>query len=95
LEKRWLSLGTAAIKKIISMAAWWSIIFFIACGVGYLTLMCFIGFFSEHTEGISRAKKYYKATLCYLASDSFFWHGFLFCAVGAALLFFFSVFQKK
>jgi len=36
LGKRWLSLGTAAIKKIISMAAWWSIIFFIACGVGYL-----------------------------------------------------------
>jgi hypothetical protein len=46
-EKRWLSLGTAAIKKIISMAAWWSIIFFIACGVGYLTLMCIIGFFQS------------------------------------------------
>jgi len=34
--KRWLYLGTAAIKKNFSMAAWWSIIFFIACGVGYL-----------------------------------------------------------
>ncbi len=37
--------GTAATKKIISMAAWWSIIFFRWCGVGYLHIMCLIGFF--------------------------------------------------
>jgi hypothetical protein len=43
-----------------------------------------IGFFSEHTEGMSRGKKYYKTTLCYLASGSFFWRGFLFCVLACS-----------
>jgi hypothetical protein len=56
--------------------------------------MCFIGFFSEHAC-MSRAKKYYKATLCYLASGSFFWRGFLLRGVGLQLFYFFPVFQKN
>lgn len=44
-KKRWLSSGTAAIKKTISYAGWDGIVFFIACGVGYLTLMPVIRFF--------------------------------------------------
>jgi hypothetical protein len=38
---------------------------------------------------MSWAKKYYNATLCYLASLSFFWRGFLFVALATALLFFY------
>jgi len=35
-------------KKIKLIAAWQSFIFFVVCGVGYLTLMCIVGFFSVH-----------------------------------------------
>jgi hypothetical protein len=43
---------------------------------------------------MSRAKKYYNATLCYLASLSFFWRRFLFCGLGCTCLFF-SCLSKK
>jgi hypothetical protein len=42
-----------------------------------------------------RGEKYYKTALCYLASGSFFWRRFLFCAVGAALYFFQLTFKKS
>jgi hypothetical protein len=36
LLEAWAVFGTAAIKKIISIAAWQSIIFLLHCGAGYL-----------------------------------------------------------
>jgi hypothetical protein len=43
---------------------------------------------------MSRAKKYYNATLCYLASLHLFWRGFLFVR-WVQLLYFFSCLLKK
>jgi len=93
-EKRWLSLGMAAAKKIISMAAWREHYFFCCLRCWLFNINVYYRIFSEHAC-MSQAKKSYNATLCYLASGSFFWRGFLLRGVGCTCLFFCKYFFKN
>ena len=85
--------GTAAIKKIISMAAWGGIIFFIAMRWWLFNIMCLIGFFSEHAC-MSRAKNTIRPHYVNIASGSFFGVAFCFVALTALVYFFANTFYQ-
>lgn len=78
--------GHGCNKKIISMAAWWSIIFFIAMRWWLFNIMwCYRIFFGAEHACMSVAKNTIMPHYVNVASGSFFWRGFLLvCRLAAA-----------